>query len=206
MQPPGRKAAIERAEAYRVHLEWALSHTGKSGRPITCNASCRKAERTEPFHRRWVAVGIRLGLPTWRADLGCASGHSRASRSVAISRAGHMEATPRCHDEANRHGHKPSIPYRHHTGLASIEGLSQRCGQAKSYAPTAWVAVGLSHRLPSSYQRDMETATLKYQTGHQEARAQALRERTVCPTDNEGMLAGLRQAKSEAAAGRTAGL
>jgi DNA invertase Pin-like site-specific DNA recombinase len=65
-----RKAAIERAEAYRVHLEWALSHTGKSGRPISCNAAAKKLNELNlpsPMGGRWNSTGLinmacRLGL------------------------------------------------------------------------------------------------------------------------------------------------
>jgi hypothetical protein len=65
-----RKAAMERAEAYRVHLEWALSHTGKSGRPISCNAAAKKLNDLNlpsPMGGRWNSTGLinmacRLGL------------------------------------------------------------------------------------------------------------------------------------------------
>jgi hypothetical protein len=65
-----RKAAIERAEAYRLHLEWALSHTGKSGSPISCNAAAKKLNELNlpsPMGGRWNSTGLinmacRLGL------------------------------------------------------------------------------------------------------------------------------------------------
>ena len=65
-----RKAAMERAEACRVHLEWALSHTGKSGRPISCNAAAEKLNELSlpsPMGGRWNSTGLinmacRLGL------------------------------------------------------------------------------------------------------------------------------------------------
>jgi DNA invertase Pin-like site-specific DNA recombinase len=65
-----RKAAMERAEAYCVHLEWALSHRGKSGRPISCNAAAKKLNERNlpsPMGGRWNSTGLtnmacRLGL------------------------------------------------------------------------------------------------------------------------------------------------
>ena len=36
------QAAMERAEAYRVHIEWALSYPGRYGKRITFNAAAEK--------------------------------------------------------------------------------------------------------------------------------------------------------------------
>jgi len=64
------KAAIERAEAYRVHIEWALSYPGKFGRPITFNAAAERLNERNLLSPRgalWSATGVaniacRLGL------------------------------------------------------------------------------------------------------------------------------------------------
>jgi DNA invertase Pin-like site-specific DNA recombinase len=65
-----RKAAQERAEAYRMHIEWAMSQASKRGGPISCYAAARKLnERRLPSPRggRWRdttvnAMAVRLGL------------------------------------------------------------------------------------------------------------------------------------------------
>jgi hypothetical protein len=49
-----RKAALERAEAYRVHIEWALNHAGRFGRPISFRAAAGKLnERQLPIIYGW---------------------------------------------------------------------------------------------------------------------------------------------------------
>jgi DNA invertase Pin-like site-specific DNA recombinase len=71
-----RKAALERAEAYRVHLEWALSQRGKrTKRPISYNAAAGKLNERglqSPMGGRWTSATVatmarRLGLP-YRPD------------------------------------------------------------------------------------------------------------------------------------------
>ena len=57
-----RKAALERAEAYRVHIEWALSHPGRFGRPITFHAAAEILnERQLPAPRggHWCSMNVR---------------------------------------------------------------------------------------------------------------------------------------------------
>ena len=50
------KAAMERAEAYRVHIEWALSQPGRHGKPITFVGPARNSTSYRSLHR-WVLVG-----------------------------------------------------------------------------------------------------------------------------------------------------
>ena len=65
-----RKAALERAEAYRVHIEWALSHPGRFGRPITFHAAAEilnERQLPAPMGGRWCSMNVcdvacRLGL------------------------------------------------------------------------------------------------------------------------------------------------
>ena len=65
-----RKAALERAEAYRVHIEWALSHPGKYGKPISFLAAAKKLNERQvesPMGGRWDSnnmanMASRLGL------------------------------------------------------------------------------------------------------------------------------------------------
>jgi len=65
------RAAMERAEAYRVHIEWALRHQDEAGKPITLNAAAEKLNDRNlpgPWGGRWASTNIglmasRLGLP-----------------------------------------------------------------------------------------------------------------------------------------------
>ena len=65
-----RKAAMERAEAYRLHIEWAFRQPGVDGRPISYRAAADKLnERSleSPMGRRWTGhqlrrMARRLGL------------------------------------------------------------------------------------------------------------------------------------------------
>jgi DNA invertase Pin-like site-specific DNA recombinase len=65
-----RKASLERAEAYRVHIEWSLSQTGRYGWPMTFNGAAGKLNARglpSPFGGRWSSTNVglmasRLGL------------------------------------------------------------------------------------------------------------------------------------------------
>jgi hypothetical protein len=52
------KAAMERAEAYRVHIEWALSQPGLDGKPITFRGLGRNSTSYRSHHR-WAVDGVR---------------------------------------------------------------------------------------------------------------------------------------------------
>jgi DNA invertase Pin-like site-specific DNA recombinase len=64
------KAAIERAEAYRPHIEWALRQPGWYGRPISVHRAADKLNELKipsPLGKRWwgctvMRMGQRLGL------------------------------------------------------------------------------------------------------------------------------------------------
>lgn len=64
------KAAMERAEAYRVHIEWALSQPGSYGKPIAFTAAAEKLNQQHlqsPRGGRWygnhvASMACRLGL------------------------------------------------------------------------------------------------------------------------------------------------
>ncbi len=66
-----RKAAMERAQAYRVHIEWALRQHDTFGRPVSRNGAADKLNELHlesPMGGRWssTTVGLmasRLGLP-----------------------------------------------------------------------------------------------------------------------------------------------
>jgi DNA invertase Pin-like site-specific DNA recombinase len=64
------KAAMERAEAYRVHVEWALSQPGFHDKPITFSGAAEKLNGLQipsPMGGRWawesmVSISVRLRL------------------------------------------------------------------------------------------------------------------------------------------------
>jgi len=66
-----RRAAMERAEAYRVHIEWALKQSAKRGGPISYGAAANKLNEQHlpsPQGARWRgqtvrALSLRLGGP-----------------------------------------------------------------------------------------------------------------------------------------------
>lgn len=65
-----RKAAMERAEAYRIHIEWALSQPGFDGKPITFRGAGEKLNALQipsPMGGRWqygnvADIAVRLNL------------------------------------------------------------------------------------------------------------------------------------------------
>jgi DNA invertase Pin-like site-specific DNA recombinase len=65
-----RKAALERAEAHRVHIEWALGQPGIKGKPITFRGAGEKLNELHipsPMDGRWSStnvadIAMRLGL------------------------------------------------------------------------------------------------------------------------------------------------
>jgi DNA invertase Pin-like site-specific DNA recombinase len=57
-----RKAAIERAEAHRVHIEWALGQPGRLSIPISFHAAAEKLNEhriPSPMGGRWESAGLR---------------------------------------------------------------------------------------------------------------------------------------------------
>jgi DNA invertase Pin-like site-specific DNA recombinase len=64
------KGAVERAEAYRLHIEWAFRQQGVDGRPISYRAAADKLNERNvesPMERRWTGhqlrrMARRLGL------------------------------------------------------------------------------------------------------------------------------------------------
>ena len=55
-QSGGTRAATERAEVFRVHIEWALRQPGTTGRPISFSAAAKKLNELNiatPFGGRW---------------------------------------------------------------------------------------------------------------------------------------------------------
>ncbi len=58
-----RKAAMERAQAYRVHIEWALRQQDKFGRPVSRNGAADKLNELHlesPMGGRWSSINVGL--------------------------------------------------------------------------------------------------------------------------------------------------
>jgi DNA invertase Pin-like site-specific DNA recombinase len=56
------RAAMERAEAYRVHIEWAVGHAGKWGGPISFNGAAsmlNDQQLPSPMGGRWNSTSVR---------------------------------------------------------------------------------------------------------------------------------------------------
>lgn len=56
-----RAAAMERAEAYRLHIEWALDHPGRYGKPISFNAAAERLNEQNvpsPMGGRWDSTNV----------------------------------------------------------------------------------------------------------------------------------------------------
>jgi DNA invertase Pin-like site-specific DNA recombinase len=70
-----RQAALERAEAYRPHIEWALRQPGLRGRPISLGRAAQALNERgtpSPYGGRWggeqlMRMGRRLRLDHWPA-------------------------------------------------------------------------------------------------------------------------------------------
>ena len=66
-----RKAAMERAGAYRLHIEWALYNRDRSGNPISFSGAAEKLNEQHlpsPMGGRWTwrtirDIALRLGFP-----------------------------------------------------------------------------------------------------------------------------------------------
>ena len=115
------KAAMERAEAYRVHIEWAFRQPGIQGsaRPISfCAAADKLNERNlaSPMGRRW--RGHQLSRMALRLGLHHPPGRLR--REVARAR---VEAIWKEHPEFNAFQIRASIGLEHPLGVERTYAL-----------------------------------------------------------------------------------
>jgi hypothetical protein len=86
------KAAVERAEACRIHIEWALRQPGRNGKPITFTGAARELNGrniASPMGGRWWGVGLqrmsaRLGISH---PIGCRSAKVARERVHALWKA-----------------------------------------------------------------------------------------------------------------------
>jgi hypothetical protein len=79
------KLAMERAEAYRPHIEWALRQPGMNGRPISYHAAANKLNERKietPTRRSWKGEQLRI----MAARIGLNHPLGRLARAVARAR------------------------------------------------------------------------------------------------------------------------
>lgn len=60
---------MERAEAYRLHIEWALRQPSLYERPIASRPP-RQNSTNATLNHRWVAVGREFNCSGWRVVFG----------------------------------------------------------------------------------------------------------------------------------------
>lgn len=78
-----QKAADERAEAYRLHVEWALRQPGANGRLISFSAAARKLNERNiesPKGRQWQGSQLQRMMPRLGLD------HPKGSLSAEVAR------------------------------------------------------------------------------------------------------------------------
>lgn len=117
------KAAVERAEAYRLHVEWALRQPGKNGRPIAFSAAARKLNERNiesPMGGHWQGTQLQRMAP--RLGLNHPSGS--LSREVARARVGAMW---RQHPEVTGRQAIVSLGLKHLLGIGRARQLLKEC-------------------------------------------------------------------------------
>jgi DNA invertase Pin-like site-specific DNA recombinase len=80
-----KKAAMERAEACRMHIEWALRQKGRNGKPITFNAAARELNArniASPMGGLWWGIALQR----MAARLGIDHPLARLSPQAALNR------------------------------------------------------------------------------------------------------------------------
>jgi DNA invertase Pin-like site-specific DNA recombinase len=139
-----RKAALERAEAYRVHIEWALSHPGRFDRPISFRAAAEKLNERQlpsPMGGRWTSMNVcdvarRLGLRDRPA---------RVTREVLKAR---VRAICEQHPDLTGKQLKMSLRSEHPVGSSQAWRLLRECRRAAIRRSPTHKQVGwrLDHR------------------------------------------------------------
>lgn len=132
------KAAMERAEAYRMHVEWALRQLDVDGRPITfCAAAKKLNERNieSPMGGRWQGSQLqrmapRLGLIH---PLGSLRGEEARAR---------VEAIRKQHPEITGRQVIARLGLKHLLGIGRARGLLKECQRAAAKRSPAYKKVG----------------------------------------------------------------
>jgi len=127
------KAAMERAEAHRVHVEWALAQPGLEGKPITFRGAGEKLNELHipsPMGGRWSSmnvadIAVRLGLREKPV---------RVSRQVLQER---VNAIWRSHPESTGEQVVEMLKPEHSICLARACAFLRKCREvAASRSPT----------------------------------------------------------------------
>ena len=132
------KAAMERAEAYRLHVEWALRQPGMKGRPIAFTAAATKLNERDiesPMGGQWRGiqlqrVALRLGLSHPVAAL---------RRGAALPR---VQALWKQHPEFTGEQVIKSLGLRHLLGIGRARELLRECRRAAAERSAAHKKVG----------------------------------------------------------------
>jgi DNA invertase Pin-like site-specific DNA recombinase len=117
------KAAMQRAEAYRVHVEWALRQPGNNGRPISFSAAARKLNERNiesPMGGHWQGTQLQRMAPR----LGLSHPPGSLSREVARAR---VAAIWRQHPEMTGRQVIASLGLKHLLGIDRARKLLKEC-------------------------------------------------------------------------------
>ena len=195
-----KKATMERSEAYRAHIEWALRQPGVNGRPITFHAAAKNLNDRNIESctgGRWVGqqlliMALRLGIHHPRR-----MPHAVARAAVRAIWERRPEVSGREVFATLRREHVISLGRVH----GAIEGMSYDCLQAKSCSEANGMADRLPHACSSSRWPHMEAAPgIHGPTGTRETGVSAFTGHTVGSENFEAMLGRLRQAQQGATA------
>jgi hypothetical protein len=132
------KAAMERAEAYRVHLEWAPNHPGSFGWPIAFRGAAEKLNERQlpsPTGGRWCSMNVcamacRLGL------------RERPSRLAREVLQGRVRAVWKKHPDLTGSQLIRNLRSEHPMGTTQAWDLLTECRQAALKHSTAHKQVG----------------------------------------------------------------
>jgi DNA invertase Pin-like site-specific DNA recombinase len=121
-----RKVAMERAEAHRIHIEWALSQPGIQGKPITFRGAGEKLNELyipSPMGGRWSSmnvadIAVRLGLREKPV---------RVSRQVLQAR---VDAIWRSHPDSRVPQIIEMLKPEHSIGITRASAFLRNCRQA----------------------------------------------------------------------------
>jgi DNA invertase Pin-like site-specific DNA recombinase len=121
-----KKAAVDRAEAYRLHIEWALRQPGLYGRPIAFSSAANKLNERNiesPMGGRW--TGSRLQKMARRLQLNHPPANLR--RDAARAR---IQALWKQHPELTGRQAIASLGLRHLLSIYRARQLLRECRRA----------------------------------------------------------------------------
>src|SRR5579872_1933549 len=117
------KAAMERAEAYRLHIEWALRQPGLNGRPISFHSaaeSLNKRNIESPMGGRWAGSQLQRMAPRLGLD------HPKAMLANEVAEARVQAAWNQCPDMTGKQVIK-TLGLKHLLGVQRAWQLLKKC-------------------------------------------------------------------------------